>query len=244
MRNLTHTFKKKNHFLWFTTMTVIKDQILKTIFVKQNSKRFLGFPCPLQITAGFSNIGFLWVWIWSSCWQGSQRVAASELTKPRAICCQHPATCLLQGVRKATSLLYLHCRDPLVPLQIAFPLRGVEAEDERGGVAPFPFSFRNVILSQCWPLLTPQNLRPPPAAHVNLSSALNRWPNNSLSGLEEEEEPRGPPAEEGGHFQAWLSYSWRLRSHTKTPTDTRPHLRCQVSWAVKKGQRDRQQGGV
>lgn len=135
-------------------------------------------------------------------------MAASEQTKPRAICCQLSTTWLLQTVRKATSLLNVHRRDPLAPPQILFPLRaaigttrGVEAEYERGGVALSPFSFRNVILSHCWPLLTPPKPRPPPVARTNLSSALNRWPNNSLSGLEQEE-PRGPPAEEGSHFQA------------------------------------------
>lgn len=82
---------------------------------------------------------------------------------PERFAASFSATCLLQGVRKATSLLYLHRRDPLAPPQILFPLRaatgttsrGMDTEDERGGVALSPFSFRNVILNHCWPLLTP-----------------------------------------------------------------------------------------
>lgn len=46
-----------------------------------------------------------------------------------------------------------------------------------------PFFSRNVIPSHCWPLLTPPPRDTPlPRCYANLCCALNRCPNNSLSG--------------------------------------------------------------
>lgn len=46
-----------------------------------------------------------------------------------------------------------------------------------------PLFLRNVIPSHCWPLLTPSPRDPPfPQRYANLCCALNRCPNNSLSG--------------------------------------------------------------
>lgn len=71
---------------------------------------------------------------------------------------------------------------------------------------------RNVISSHCWPLLTPPPRDTPlPQCYANLCCALNRCPNNSLSG--------GGGGKLGAlarkeryHFHggAWLPYSWRL----------------------------------
>ncbi|GAA6104498.1 uncharacterized [Tachysurus ichikawai] len=90
-------------------MTVIKEQILEPIFVKQNTIGKRASEWLLQ-----SNLN-------------PERFAASSLLLVS-----------FQTVRKATLLLYLHRRDPFTPPQIPFPLRaatgrttrGMEAEDE------------------------------------------------------------------------------------------------------------------
>lgn len=56
-----------------------------------------------------------------------------------------------------------------------------EIVTEGGGY--LPLFLRNVIPSHCWPLLTPSPRDPPlPEHYANLCCALNRCPNNSLSG--------------------------------------------------------------
>lgn len=59
--------------------------------------------------------------------------------------------------------------------------RGGEIFIEGGGYSPL--FLWNVIPSHCWPLLTPPPRDPPlPRCYANLCCALNRCPNNSLSG--------------------------------------------------------------
>lgn len=61
------------------------------------------------------------------------------------------------------------------------PRKGGENVTEGGGC--LPLFLWNVIPSHCWPLLTPPLRDPPlPQRYANLCCALNRCPNNSLSG--------------------------------------------------------------
>lgn len=105
----------------------------------------------------------------------------------------------------------------------------------RGWRVSLPLFLWNVIPSHCWPLLTPSPQEPPlPERYANLCCALNRCPNNSLSGG-----GGGKP----GLWQEKNAAIFMAGSHYHTAEDlylgggrgfrhTFPTI--QISWVVKK----------
>lgn len=106
---------------------------------------------------------------------------------------------------------------------------GERRERNRNGGEVFPpFSFRNAFLSHCWPLLTSVPPRPKPLPpRSNLSTTLNRCPNNSLSVAEEGWRRGGWQPKKADIFLSGLDYhTAEALRHTR--------LKRQIFWVVKK----------
>lgn len=94
-------------------------------------------------------------------------------------------TCITQKWSTPTTLCHKAPPLPHALEPFDFLFQGLRKGGEiitKGG-EHLPLFLWNVIPSHCWPLLTPPLRDPPlPQRYANLCCALNRCPNNSLSG--------------------------------------------------------------